>query len=134
MESLPSLSVSDVGLLVQAADAEDRRLRLSDDRHSELLAEDARVGQRKCAARDLIRRELLVARALGKIHNRARNAEEVLLLGLLDHRNDQSPVQRDRDADVDVLVVPNRFALHRCIDDRDASAAPTIAARVMNGM
>ena len=113
MESLPSLSVRTVGLLVEAADAEDGRLRLVDDGHAELLAEDARVGQREGAAQDLVGFELLAARALGEVGDGARDAQEVLLLGLLDDGNDEAPLQRHGDADVDVPVVADGVALHR---------------------
>ena len=113
----------DFGFLVQSADAEDRRLRLVDDRRAELLAEDAGVGQREGAAGDLVGSELLAAGALGDIDDGARDAEEVLLLGLLDDRDDEAPVQRDGDADVDALVVEDGVALDRGVDDRVLLAA-----------
>ena len=113
IESVPSLSVMTIGLLVEPADAEDRRLRLVDDGRAELLAEDAGVGEGKRPAGDFVRGELLAARAVGDVDDGARDAEEVLLLRLLDDRHDQSPVQRHRDADVDVLVVADRVALDR---------------------
>ena len=103
----------DFGFLVEAADAEDRGLRLVDDRRAELLAEDAGVGKREGAAGDLVRSELLVAGAVGQVDDGARDAEEVLLLGLLDDGDDQAPVERDGDADVDVLVVADGVALDR---------------------
>jgi hypothetical protein len=37
---------------------------------------------------------------------------------LLDDGDDEAPVQRDRDADVDVLVVADGFSLDRSLDDR----------------
>ncbi len=43
------------GFLVEAADAEDGRLRLRDDGGAELFAEDAGVGEGEGAAGDLIR-------------------------------------------------------------------------------
>ena len=89
------------------------RLRLVDDRRAELLAEDAGVGEREGAAGDLVGRQLLAAGAVGEIDDGAGDAEEVLLLRLLDDGNDQAPVQRDGDADVDVLVVADGVALDR---------------------
>src|ERR1700677_2897800 len=100
----------DCGFFVQAADAEDRALWLVDDGHSELLAEDAGVGERKGAAGDLIRGELLSSGTIGHVDDGAGDAEEVLLLGLLDDRHDETPIERNRDADVDVLVVADRLA------------------------
>ena len=80
---------------------------------AELLAEDAGVGEREGATGDLVGRELLAARAVGHIDDGAGDAEEVLLLCLLDDRDDEAPVERDGDADVDVLVVANRLAFDR---------------------
>ncbi len=107
----------DFSFLVQAADAEDRTLRLVDDRHSKLLAEDTGVCQRESSTRDFIRRQLLPAGAVGYIDDGAGDAEEVLLLRLLDDRDDEAPVERYGDADVDVLVVTDRLAFDRAIDD-----------------
>ena len=67
--------------------------------------------------------ELLAARALGEVGDGARDAQEVLLLGLLDDGNDEAPLQRHGDADVDVPAVADGVALHRGVDDRDACAA-----------
>ena len=118
MESLPSLSVRTIGFLVQAADAEDGGLRLVDDGRAELLAEDAGVGEGEGAAGDFVGRELLGAGALGEVDDGAGDAEEVLLLALLDDGDDQAPVERDGDADVDVLVVEDGVALDGGVDDR----------------
>ena len=107
----------DHGFLVETADAEDGCLRLSDDRGAELLAEDAGVGEGEGAAGDFVGSELLVAGAVGDIDDGASDAEEVLLFGLLDDRDDEAPVERNGDADVDVLVVEDRFALDGGVDD-----------------
>ena len=107
----------DFGFLVEAADAEDGALRLVDDRRAELLAEDARVGEGEGASGDLVRSEFLAAGAVGYIDDGAGDAEEVLLFGLLDDRDDQAPVERDGNADVDVLVVADGVAFDRTVDD-----------------
>ena len=60
----------------------------------------------------------LAARAVGEVGDRAAQAEQVLLVGVLDHRHDQAPVERDRDAEVDVLVVDDVVAVDRRVDDR----------------
>ncbi len=104
MESLPSYP-SDFGFLVQAADAEDGALRLVDDGGSELFAKDAGVGEGEGASRDLIRGEPLVAGRDRYINDAAGDAQEVLFFGLLQDRDDEAPVERNGDADVDVLVV-----------------------------
>jgi len=107
----------DFSFLVQTADAEDRALRLVDDWRSELLAEDTRVCQREGAAGDLVGRQLLPAGAVGYIDDGTGDAEEVLFFRLFDDRYDEAPVERDSDADVDVLVVTDRLAFDRAIDD-----------------
>jgi hypothetical protein len=38
---------------------------------------------------------------------------------VFDDRNDKPPVERNGNADVDVLVVDNRLAVNRCVDDRN---------------
>ena len=95
----------DDGLLAQAADGEDGRLRLVDDRRAELAAEDAGVGEREGGAGDLVGHELLGAGALGEIGDGAGDVDEAALLGLADDGHDQSPLERDGDAEIDVLVV-----------------------------
>jgi 5-(carboxyamino)imidazole ribonucleotide synthase len=107
----------DDGFFVQAADAEDGRLRLGDDGRAELLAEDAGVGEGEGAAGDIVRRELLCC-ARGRPDQRCpRDAEEGFFFRLLDDGDDEAPLQRDRDADVDVLVVEDGIALGGGVDD-----------------
>src|SRR6185437_7727320 len=104
--------------LEQAAHAQNRRLRLVDDWRSELLAKNPRVFNGEGARTNFIRLQLLAPRALREIGNRPRNAQEILLLGLLDYRNNESPVQRDCDTDIDVRWVADGIAFHLRIDDR----------------
>jgi hypothetical protein len=108
----------DFGFLVEAADAEDCALRLVDDWCSKLLAEDTGVCEREGAAGDLIGRQLLSAGAVGYIDDGAGYAEEVFLLCLLDDGNDEAPLERNGNADVDVLVITDRLAFNRAVDDR----------------
>src|SRR3972149_1808701 len=67
-------------------------------------AEDARVGDAEGRVLDLFGLELLRASALGQVVQRPLQAEEVHLVGALDDRDDEPPVERHGDADVDVLV------------------------------
>ena len=57
---------------------------------------------------DFVGLELFGARAVGQVGDRAARADEIFFVGLLDDRHDQAPVERDRDADVDVLVIDDR--------------------------
>jgi hypothetical protein len=75
----------DFGFLGEAADAENRALRLVDDGSAELFAEDTGVGKREGAAGDLIRSKLLVAGAIGYVDDSARDAKEVFLFRLLEN-------------------------------------------------
>src|ERR1700734_271521 len=68
----------DLSLFVEAADAEDGRLRLIDDWRAELLAEDAGVGECEGASGDLIGSELLAAGAVRDVDDGAGDAEEGL--------------------------------------------------------
>jgi hypothetical protein len=112
--------VDDDRTLFDRADAEDRHLRLVDDRHPELRAELPWIRDREGAALDVIRFQLLRARALGKVGDRAAEAEQVLLVGLFDHGNDEAAFKRHCDADVDVLAVDDVVAVERGIDDGKA--------------
>ena len=105
------------GALLDVADAENGHLRLVDDRHPEERPEDAGVRDRERAAADFVRLELLRARARREIRDRAAQAEQVLLVGILDDGDDQSPVERDRDAEVHVLVIDDVVAVDRRVDD-----------------
>ena len=64
------------------------------------------------------RLQLLGARALGDVGDRAAQAEQVLLVGVLDDRHDQPAVERDGDAEVDVLLVDDVVAVERGVDER----------------
>src|SRR3712207_8059223 len=57
--------------------AEDRDLRLVDDRQTELRAEIPRVGNRERAAMDFVRIQLLAPSAIGDVRDRAGQAEQV---------------------------------------------------------
>ena len=92
---------------------EDRDLRLADDRRAHERAEDAGIGDRERAVLHFARIELLRARALGEIVERPREPGQREVVGVLDDRNDQPPVERDGDADVVLLAVDDVVAAHR---------------------
>ncbi len=113
----------DCWLLEQAANAEDGRLRLIDHRSSKLFSENAGVGDGEGTFRDFIRLEFLGARTSCEVCDGAGDAKEAALLGIFDDRNDEPPVECNRDADVDVFVVANRVAFHRSVHDRHFAQA-----------
>jgi len=59
--------VDDHGTLLDVANAQDRDLWLTDDRHPEQRAEDARVGDRECPARHFVGLELFGARPAAEV-------------------------------------------------------------------
>ena len=83
-------------------------------------AEAAGVRQRERAARHLVRRQLLRAPALGEIGQRARQPEQVELLGVVDDRHDEilAVVDRDGDAEVDVALDDDVGAAQLGVDPR----------------
>ena len=117
MESVPSSPVTTAGSLKSPPTPRIAALGLVDDGRAELLSEDAGVGDGEGAGADFVGLELLGAGALGEIGDGAGDAEEALFFGVLDDGNDESPVERDGDADVDVLAVADGVAFHLRVDD-----------------
>ena len=91
--------IDDHGALFDAAHAEDGDLGLIDHRQSEDVAEDAGVGDGEGAALNLIGLELLVTGSLREIIGSTGEPEQVQVVGLMHHRNDQTPVQSHGEAD-----------------------------------
>ena len=115
--------VDDDGPLLDVADAENRDLRLVDDRHAEQRAEHAGFVIVNVPPDTSSGLSCLLARAGGEIGDRAAQAEQILLVGVLDDRDDQAPVERDGDADVHVLVIHDVVAVDRRVDDRHGAQA-----------
>ena len=110
--------VDDDRTFFDRADAEDRHLRLIDDRHAELCPEGAWIRDRERAAGHLVGFQLFVPRAVRQIGDSAAQPEKVPFVSVPDHRHDQTPVERDRNADVDFLVVDDVVAVNRGVHDR----------------
>src|SRR5581483_6599431 len=85
--------------------AEDRRLRLADHRRAVEGAVAARVRDRERAALDVLRQQLLVARARSDVRDAFGEAQQVQRLRVLDHRDDQTFAVRELDCDPEVHVV-----------------------------
>src|SRR5919201_3552238 len=117
---LAALVRDDDGPLDQRLDVEDRHLRLADDRRADDRAPAAWVRDRERAALDVVRRQLLVPRALGDIGDPACQPEQVQTLRVLDHRDDQavSALERDRDSEVDVVLDHHLLAADLGVDPR----------------
>ena len=82
-------------------------------------AEHAGIRDRERRALHFLRLQPLVARAIGEIVERAREAGEREIVGILDDGNDQSPVERNGDADVVLLAVDDVGAGHGGVEHRE---------------
>ena len=113
MESVPSLSVIDHRLLGDAADAQDGHIWLVDDGQAEDGAELAGVGDGEGRTFDVRRHELLGTGALAEVGDAALQSEEVEFIGALENGDDESPIESNGDARVDVFVVADTVAFER---------------------
>ena len=78
--------------------------------------EHARVGDRERAALHVVGAQLLGARPLAQVVDGAGHAQQRELVGVLDDRHDESPVERDRDPQVDVAPEHGALAAHGGVD------------------
>src|ERR1041385_4777971 len=101
----PDLSIFDRRLQGRAADAEDRDLRLVDDRREVAAADAALVRDRKASALELIERDLALARALDELVQLLREIGQALFVDVAEHRDDKSRLRIDGDADVKIFLV-----------------------------
>ena len=104
--------------LLDRAQSEDCDVRLIDHRQAKQPTKDAGVRNSKRSLGNFLGFELLRARAFGQIVHRAGQAEKVFLFCVFDYRNDQTPIQRDRDADITFLVQHDIRSVHRRIYGR----------------
>src|SRR5207247_9566103 len=93
------------GALFDLAHAQNRDLRLVDDRRAEQSSEDARVSNGESTAGNFIRFQLLGSRAIGEIVRRPRQAGDGTIVGPLDYRHNQAPIERDGHAEIDVAFI-----------------------------
>src|ERR1039458_1785073 len=106
------------GLLGDTADAHDSHVRLVDDGQAEHGAKLAGVGDGKGCTFDISGHELFRTGPLAEIGDVALQSEEVEFVGVLEHGDDETPIERNGDARVDVLVVADAVAFERAVDDR----------------
>ena len=92
-------------LPTHAVGRQDRHLRLVDDRQNQEAAERARVRERERTARDVVDRELFVARPAGEIVDLAGDGPQAKVVRFVHHRREETfEVEVDRDRQVDVVV------------------------------
>ena len=111
--------VADDGALLDCSHAENRDLGLMDDGRPEQAAEAARIGEGECPALDLLHAQALRAGPAGQVFDGARDAQEILFVGVFDDGDDQAGLQRHRHADVHVAPVNDVRALDRRIQNRE---------------
>ena len=110
--------VDDHGASLDAADRKDRDLRLTDDRLSRHGAEHAGIRDGERAALNVLDLQLLVSCPVGQILNRAAQVDETEPVGMANHWDDEALIERDGDAEIDVLFVHDRVAVDRCVGER----------------
>src|SRR6185436_3550849 len=111
--------VYDDHTLVHRADAKNRHLRLADDRQTEQRAENAWVRDRERAALDFFRLELFAARTRRQVLNGPAGPQHVALVRAANDRYDQSLLERDGNAEVDVFLVDDVLAVDRGVRERE---------------
>ena len=115
--SLPSCVRQYDGLFFERADGKDRGFGLVDDGDAEFVAEDSGIGEGKGGSADFIRGQLLRARAAGEVRDGAGEVGEAALFCFAHCGHDQSPLEGDGDAEVDVGVIVNGVVDERRVDD-----------------
>ena len=73
--------------LLDSTHAQDRHLRLIDDRETEEVAEDARVRDRESSPLNIIRQKLFCPRTAGQVVDCTGQSGKVLAVGLFHDRN-----------------------------------------------
>src|SRR5712664_2926253 len=113
--------VDDYRALLDGAETKDTHVGLADDRQAEQAAKDARVGNRERAFLHFLGLQLFRTRALREVVHVALDAENVFLVGVFHHRDEQAPVERHGDADVDLLVQDHIGAVERGVQRREGA-------------
>src|SRR5215471_12578438 len=104
-------------LLHDAPYAENRHLRLINYGRGEEAAEAAEIGDGESSALDLVWLQMAGAGARGQVCDVTLQTDDILLVGIADHRYDQAVVQRYCDADVDVAVINDIGSVDGRVDD-----------------
>src|SRR4030095_15258605 len=109
----------DLRTLFDRPDAEDRDLRLIDDRCSEQSAEHAGARYCECSAGDFVRVELLQSRAIREIIRCEGEARGRKSGRLFDDRQHQAPVESHRHSEIYIALVNDVLAIDLRVHDRE---------------
>src|SRR5580658_9685652 len=102
--------------LIHSADAYDCDLRLIDDRRTYQAAEAAEIGDGERSAHHFIGLQLARTGTRGQIDYGTLQAEYVLLIRGANHGHNQAVLQRNGDADVDLVMVDDVVIVERCVE------------------
>src|SRR5688500_12488408 len=115
---LPVRARDDFRPLLDGPDPQDRNLPLADDRRSHQGAEDARIRDGAGAVLHFPRIELLCPRASRELVEGLRQPDDRQLIVLLDYRDDETPIECDRHADVELLSIDHAVPRDGRVHDR----------------
>src|SRR5882762_1931830 len=115
--------VDDHRALLDGAETEDADVRLADHRQPEQAAEDAWVGDGERTFLHLFGLQFFRTRALREVIHVALDAENVFLVGVFHHRDEQAPIEGHGDADVDLLVQDDVRSVQRGVQRRKRAQA-----------
>src|SRR5712664_73435 len=110
--------VDDHRALLDGSETKDTHVGLANHRQPEQAAKDARVGDGERAFLHFLGLQLLRASALREVVHVALDAQNVLLIGVFHHRDEQAPVERHGDADIDFLVKDDVRSVERGVQRR----------------
>src|SRR5574343_238833 len=99
-------------------DAEDGNFRRIDDRCEVSAADAAQAGNSETGAGHVGRLQLAVAGQLGQLAGFLGDLEDALLVGVLDHRDDQAVGRVGRETDVEILLQHQVVAVERSVEFR----------------
>ena len=116
----------DDGFFLERADGEDGGLGLIDNGETDLIAEDSGIGEGEGRSADFVGGELLGARAAGEVGDRSGEIREAALFGFADGGHDESPLEGDGDAEIEIGVIVDGVVDERRIDDG-------VVAQCLNG-
>ncbi len=105
------VAIVDHGPLRDRADGEDETLRRIDDGGKRIDPVAAQIRNRKGSALEFLRLHPLVPRAAREVFHRFADFAERLALRGANHGRDQAILDRDRDREIDILILHDRVVI-----------------------
>lgn len=124
-DQIPERRFHDGWFLPYCAGCQNGYLRLIDDWRAHYVSKSTHIGQRKGAALDLIRPELVHPGAISQIVNRFGQTRQIQQVCIPDYRHDEVAGRKSsRHANVDVFLHDNTIAIHGHVDQRKIADGP----------